>query len=97
MLCSQEAIDLPRPPGMFLLENVISEEDEGHLLTYAYSCPWSNDLNRRTQQYGHKFCYDDYKLRAAPPIPDQYSFLQLLLTSIPGSKYRFCNTVQTRH
>ena len=62
----------PYPKGLFKTLNFLTEAEEDALLTAIDRCRWSNDLQRRTQQYGYKFCYVQNSLEDAAPIPAFY-------------------------
>ena len=45
------------PSGLKLLTNFISAEEEKKLIDHIDSLPWSDELKRRTQQYGFVYKY----------------------------------------
>jgi alkylated DNA repair dioxygenase AlkB len=61
--------------GLILMENFIDEHEEAALIEAIDAREWSNQLKRRTQQYGHIY---DYSSRAegpskkADPIPEAF-------------------------
>lgn len=57
-------------PGLTVIEEYISEEEEKKLLEFLYTQEWSNKLSRRTQHYGYEYAYTPpYDLGPAPKIP----------------------------
>jgi alkylated DNA repair dioxygenase AlkB len=52
-----------------ILYNYITEETEKNLISYIDQFEWSNELKRRTQQYGYKYNYRGGKPSLALPIP----------------------------
>lgn len=68
-------------PGLTLLENFLTEEDEKNLISLIDSKPWITILRRRTQQYGRNYDYGAKILGPAPIIPQE---LEKLGSKIPG-------------
>jgi alkylated DNA repair dioxygenase AlkB len=58
-------------PGMTLVLNAITRDEEEMLRQCVYAAQWSRELARRTQQYGPRFDYATHKLKtprvAMPP------------------------------
>lgn len=50
-------------PGLFIIEDFITNEEEKSLLSYIDKEPWSNALKRRTQHYGYEY---NYQTRSLP-------------------------------
>lgn len=48
---------LPSIPGLLLIKDFITEEEEADLLKYIYEKPWSAQLTRKVQHYGIAFDY----------------------------------------
>jgi alkylated DNA repair protein alkB family protein 8 len=44
-------------PGLYVYDNIISEEEEADLLKEIDSNEWTKLLNRRVQHYGYEFKY----------------------------------------
>jgi len=44
-------------PGLKVIDDFITGEEEEALLNYIDSQTWTNELTRRTQHYGYKFAY----------------------------------------
>jgi alkylated DNA repair dioxygenase AlkB len=61
----------PIIPGLNLLENFITEEEETILLAHIDKSPWSNAISRRTQHYGYIYNYSsrNLALESTDPIP----------------------------
>ena len=56
--------------GLIYIPKFISVAEEQQLLQFIDSRKWSNDLERRTQQDGHKFNYKTEKLE---PLPEPHN------------------------
>lgn len=57
-------------PGLILIPDYITEEEETDLVNNIDKCKWNTDLKRRTQQYGFKYNYQSRNaLEFADPIP----------------------------
>jgi alkylated DNA repair dioxygenase AlkB len=57
--------------GFKLLKNAIDEETENTLIENILLGTWSNELSRRTQQYGYKYDYYSRQIeRVDTPIPE---------------------------
>jgi alkylated DNA repair dioxygenase AlkB len=65
--------DRPYPNGLFKMLDFITSQEEEHLLNSIYDEEWSNDLPRRTQQFGYKFCHHTNAILNANPIPQYYA------------------------
>lgn len=58
-------------PGLTIVEDYISEEEEKTLLDFIYEQKWMTALSRRVQHYGYEYNYKPpYDLKDAPEIPD---------------------------
>ncbi|KAI8888709.1 2OG-Fe(II) oxygenase [Backusella circina FSU 941] len=74
-------------PGLILIEDFITEQEEACLVSYTEQGTWSGlgigpnpELKRRTQQYGHLFSYRYRKvMEEYGPLPD---FATLLVDRI---------------
>jgi len=55
---------IPNPPGLILIENFITEEEEKILVEKLDGEEWIKDLSRRVQHYGYEF---DYTTRSIDP------------------------------
>lgn len=53
---------LPGIPGLILIHDFLSEEEESALITAIDAAEWTPQLSRRVQHYGHAF---DYRTRKA--------------------------------
>jgi alkylated DNA repair dioxygenase AlkB len=66
-----------KPNGLYYIKDFIQDEYSKEIINYLDSnkCMWSNELNRRTQQYGYKFNYTtrkaDEKVTPVPKIFDK--------------------------
>lgn len=56
--------------GLSYRSDFISSDEEKYYIDFVESCEWSNDLYRKTQQYGFKYNYLTRSLIDAPAIPD---------------------------
>ncbi len=45
------------PEGLILIANVISPDEETHIIGWLDKQPWSDTLSRRTQHYGYEYQY----------------------------------------
>ncbi|MCH8274299.1 MAG: alpha-ketoglutarate-dependent dioxygenase AlkB [Armatimonadetes bacterium] len=52
------------PPGVCVVRDYVSIDDEASLLRSVDASPWSNDLARRVQHYGYRY---DYRKRSVDP------------------------------
>ena len=60
-------------PGLTIIEDFISEEEEKNLLKYINKQAWLNSLSRRVQHYGYEYDYKSPQLKPALPIPEIFS------------------------
>ena len=44
------------PPGLSLVENFVTPDEEAQLLSFLFLQPWRTDLARRTMHYGGTYC-----------------------------------------
>lgn len=62
--------------GLILVENFIDEQEEAALIEAIDAREWSNQLKRRTQQYGHIYDYSSRggqePSKKADPIPEAF-------------------------
>jgi alkylated DNA repair dioxygenase AlkB len=49
-------------PGLYYIENAITQEEENELLNKINNNTWLNDLTRRVQHYGYKYDYTKRKI-----------------------------------
>lgn len=49
-------------PGMLLLDQVISDEEQAQFLAFVDAQPWDQLRLRRVQHYGHAFLYDRFNV-----------------------------------
>lgn len=80
---SEPKLDSQLPPGVKLIENCITEEQERMLLdTISWSDQESSDLkHRRVKHFGYEFRYGSNNVdpdKPIAPIPDDYRFLNEL-------------------
>jgi len=58
-------------PGLELVRDFLTLEEERALLACVDECEWDTTLKRRTQHYGHRYSYASGSAAAlAPPIPE---------------------------
>jgi len=58
-------------PGLELVRDFVTVEEERALLTCVDASEWDTALKRRTQHYGHRYSYESGSAAArAPPIPE---------------------------
>jgi len=65
-------------PGLIVIENFISEEEEKAILEAVDDKKWFYELQRRVQHYGYKFDYDIRSIdfnHQVPPIPSEVEHL----------------------
>jgi alkylated DNA repair dioxygenase AlkB len=68
-------------PGMYILKEFITEEEEKELIDEIDSLEWSNELNRRTQQYGYKYDYKSREVEGkAEEMPDKVAQIAKKIT-----------------
>jgi alkylated DNA repair dioxygenase AlkB len=60
-------------PGLTIVEDFISEQEEKELLNYINTKSWLNSLSRRVQHYGFEYDYKSPQLKPAIPIPEIFS------------------------
>lgn len=84
------------PPGLKLIENIITEEEEQVLLNtidWNDQEPTSSDLrHRKVKHYGYEFQYDSNKVDSNSPIrgiPKEYAFLQTLFKKHHPVEYEY--------
>lgn len=56
------------PEGLFLQRDVITSEKEVEIISWLDAHEWSNELTRRTQQYGYGYNYRNKKLVPGPAM-----------------------------
>ncbi len=66
----------PVIPGLTLVSDFITEEEEATLLARVNESEWNTSLQRRTQHYGYLYNYASREAaEPAPPIPEWANFL----------------------
>eukprot|EP00743_Colponemidia_sp_Colp-15_P006292 GILK01006770.1.p1 GENE.GILK01006770.1~~GILK01006770.1.p1 ORF type:complete len:643 (+),score=105.48 GILK01006770.1:34-1962(+) len=56
-------------PGLVLIEDFISKEEEQELLQYIDGSPWDTLISRRVQHYGYEFNYKTRNIDPSKPLP----------------------------
>jgi len=51
-------------PGLYIFDNIVTEEESQELITALDSNKWSKLLNRRVQHYGYEFKYGTNNVNA---------------------------------
>ena len=59
-------------PGFFVVENVVSEEEEAALIRFVDDRPWETLKKRRVQHYGHAFLYDIFNVDLSRTVRGAY-------------------------
>ncbi|CAL7935142.1 unnamed protein product [Xylocopa violacea] len=82
------------PPGLKLIEDCITEEEEKLLLnTIDWSNEESSDLkHRKVKHFGYEFQYGSNTIdpeKSITPIPENYHFLQVLLKKYHNVPYEY--------
>jgi alkylated DNA repair dioxygenase AlkB len=63
-------------PGLRIVENFLSAEEEKTLLAEVDKCVWDNTLSRRTQHYGFVYSYSAKNVaEKTSPIPEFCTFV----------------------
>ncbi len=62
-------------PGLVIVENLITPEEEYALMNAVDCEPWNTTLSRRTQHYGYVYNYKSKVVLKTKPIPDYCDFL----------------------
>ena len=80
-----ERVEYDEIPGLSIIENFITKEEEKELLNCIDKESWSNALKRRTQHYGYKY---DYTTRSLPQKLDDLSkpWMKPVLTKLVETK-----------
>lgn len=73
-------------PGLTIIENFITEDEETALLNQLDKQPWSKDISRKTQHYGRKYDYSTRSLKDAPAVPDFLASLGQKITAVNDIK-----------
>jgi len=63
------ASDVPNLPGLRLIEDFITPEEEIGLLAHIDAQPWNRELSRQTQHYGYRYVYATRQLEPAAALP----------------------------
>ncbi|XP_076384941.1 tRNA (carboxymethyluridine(34)-5-O)-methyltransferase ALKBH8 isoform X3 [Megalopta genalis] len=84
------------PPGLRLIENIITEEEENHLLS---TIDWTNEesvsydlKHRKVKHFGYEFQYNSNEVNPdipITPIPEEYQFLQMLFKQYHNVSYEY--------
>ncbi|XP_078043753.1 tRNA (carboxymethyluridine(34)-5-O)-methyltransferase alkbh8 [Augochlora pura] len=84
------------PPGLKLIENIITEEKENHLLD---TIDWTNEesvscdlKHRKVKHFGYEFQYNSNGVNPdmpITPIPQEYKFLQMLFKQYHNVPYEY--------
>ncbi|OAD59421.1 Alkylated DNA repair protein alkB like protein 8 [Eufriesea mexicana] len=82
------------PPGLKLIENIITEEEERRLLsTINWNNEGSSDLkHRKVKHFGYEFQYNSNKVdpdQPITPIPEDYHFLKILFKKYHDVPYEY--------
>lgn len=62
---------MEKVPGLYLVKDFITENEEENLIRLLDSKPWLTVLKRRVQQYGRSYDYSRKVLGTAPAIPQE--------------------------
>lgn len=57
-------MEIKQVPGLFYIQEYLSEDEQHELLATIDQQPWITDLKRRVQHYGYRY---DYKKRSVDP------------------------------
>ncbi|CAN0880218.1 Alkylated DNA repair protein ALKBH8 homolog [Linum grandiflorum] len=69
-------------PGLYLLHDFVSVEEEQELLAAVDGRPWNNLSKRRVQHYGYEFCYDTRNVNTKRFLGELPSFVSPVLQRI---------------
>ncbi|CAN1143962.1 Alkylated DNA repair protein ALKBH8 homolog [Linum perenne] len=69
-------------PGLYLLHDFVSVEEEKELLAAVDGRPWNNLSKRRVQHYGYEFCYDTRNVNTKRFLGELPSFVSPVLQRI---------------
>ncbi|KAK4802152.1 hypothetical protein SAY86_000355 [Trapa natans] len=69
-------------PGLHLMHEFVSAEEEQELLTAVDDRPWNNLAKRRVQHYGYEFCYEIRNVDTKKHLGELPSFLSCVLERI---------------
>ncbi|CAI0410308.1 unnamed protein product [Linum tenue] len=69
-------------PGLYLLHDFVTVEEEQELLAAVDSRPWNNLSKRRVQHYGYEFCYDIRNVNTKRCLGELPSFVSPILQRI---------------
>lgn len=70
--------EIKEVPGLFLIPNFITKDEEQKLLTFINSCKWEKGpRNREVQQFGYKYNYTskNSSMEQIDKIPKEYDFI----------------------
>ncbi|XP_030481304.2 alkylated DNA repair protein ALKBH8 homolog [Cannabis sativa] len=62
-------------PGLHLLHDFVSLEEERDLIAAVDEMPWNNLSKRRVQHYGYEFCYETRNINAKKKLGELPSFV----------------------
>ncbi|XP_010478904.1 PREDICTED: alkylated DNA repair protein alkB homolog 8 [Camelina sativa] len=69
-------------PGLFLIPEFVSVEEEQQLLAAVDARPWIGLAKRRVQHYGYEFCYGTRNVDTKKPLGELPSFVSPILERI---------------
>ncbi|KAF5735144.1 alkylated DNA repair protein alkB 8 [Tripterygium wilfordii] len=70
-------------PGLYLLHDFVSVEEEKELLAAVDDRRWINLSKRRVQHYGYEFCYETRNVNTKQYLGELPSFVSPILERIP--------------
>ncbi|XP_015575113.1 alkylated DNA repair protein ALKBH8 homolog [Ricinus communis] len=69
-------------PGLYLLPDFVSAEEEQELLAAVDARPWKSLSKRRVQHYGYEFCYQTRNVDTKQQLGELPPFISLVLERI---------------
>ncbi|KAK9276520.1 hypothetical protein L1049_006054 [Liquidambar formosana] len=78
---SSEASEL-NIPGIYLLHDFVTAEEQEQLLAAVDDRPWKNLSKRRVQHYGYEFCYETRNINTKQRLGELPSFVSSVLERI---------------
>ncbi|PNS16547.1 hypothetical protein CAC42_281 [Sphaceloma murrayae] len=83
-----QEVDLKRPPGLSIIMDFVSHDEEQTILSFLEAQTWRTDLSRRTMHFGGEYCLMpprnatpelkkiiERDIITAPPMPQELDFL----------------------
>ncbi|PWA75715.1 Nucleotide-binding, alpha-beta plait [Artemisia annua] len=70
-------------PGVYLIHDFISAQEEEQLLAAVDARPWHNLAKRRVQHYGYEFCYNIRNVDTQQRLGELPSFVACVLDKVP--------------